>query len=122
MNDFAIKQREKEVEKQKKKWEKSGWASGGMIIGNSVPDLTVEGNGWDNPVRHMVVVRYPWVRKRVLEDAKEAGEGEGDVVEWGVVCERCRKKAKNEEEGERRWNVRYSREGLVQHLKVCVKA
>ena len=95
-----MRQRERHEEKQTKKWEKGGWAHGGVVMGSTVPDLTVEGNRWDNPVRRMAVVRLLWVRKE-----KGKGEGEGDVVEWGQTCERCREKAMDDDEGERKWNV-----------------
>ena len=67
----------------------------------------------------MAVVRFPWVRKKRVGDVEDDGEGDL-VVEWGVPCEKCRDKAKDEEEGERKWNVRFSRERLVEHLKSCV--
>jgi len=119
MNQWVERKRVEFEQKQRRKWESTDWANGGMIIGSSTPDFRDGDVGWDNPFRHMVVVRFPWVRKRVGEDEGDGG-GDGDlVVEWGAPCERCREKAVDEDEGERRWNVRYSREGLGEHLKGC---
>jgi hypothetical protein len=89
-----------------------------MIIESSTPDFRDGDMGWDNPFRHMVVICFPSMRK-------------DGVVELGAHCERCREKAGDEDEGERRekagdedegerrWNVRYSKERLVEHLRSC---
>ena len=106
MNDYVEQKKAEFEEKQRRKWEGTDWANGGMIIGSSTPDFRDGDMGWDNPFRHMVVIRFPSMRK-------------DGVVEWGVHCEKCREKAGDEDEGERRWNVRYSKEGLVEHLRSC---
>lgn len=113
MNDFVLAQKQKLETKRKTKRtsrQSSQLGNGETIIASSIPDPKDLDYGWDNPLRHMVVVRFPWVRREVEED----------VVEWGEPCQRCREKAlSEEEEEERKWNVRFSEEGLREHLKDC---
>jgi hypothetical protein len=107
---YAYVQQEKaklEAKMRKKVRGMEGNIRGEEVVMVSTPSAQVEDTKWDNPLRHMVVVRFPWLDKRKRR------------VEWGTPCVRCRENAKDFEDGERLWNVRYSEGGLLEHLETC---